>query len=194
VTDPKNLSSRGTVKGYIDIRSPQYSLFYFSRNIFYMLVTGVRDTESYAHRWSSLWLSKGIRSNKQFLIYLVRQSFPWVTHISHLTSLPHPLACDTRVIIYYEPVGITTRTHDWEVLASHLVRNTTECNALKGGMPNPTKCRAFRGMAVLSATNTQTYSPFGVPLGSMPLKSVESGFHFYLDGEFAQQLLLLQQW
>lgn len=50
MTDPKNLSSRGTVKGYIDIRSPQYSLFYFSRNIFYMLVTGVRDTESYAHR------------------------------------------------------------------------------------------------------------------------------------------------
>lgn len=112
---------------------------------------------------------------------------------SHLTSLPHPLAYDTRVIIYYEPVGITTRTHDWEVLASHLVRNTTECSALKGGMPNPTKCRAFRGMEVLSATNTQTYSPFGVPLGSMPLKSVESGFHFYFDGEFAQQLLLLQQ-
>lgn len=72
------------------------------------------------------------------------------------------------------------RTHDWEAVASHLVRNTTECSALKE-MPNPTKCRAFRGTAIPSATNTQSYSLFGVPLGSMPLKSVGSGLNFYLD-------------
>lgn len=150
------------------------------------MVARIRDKENYGPRWPRVCLFPRHQVGRQFEVLHRAPQVPlrhWTAHVSP-PSLS-PLTCDKRVIIPYLPLGSTRGVNAQEVLDSHLVGDTTECEVLKerelltqqNALQSLQRCY-LSPPSLLPVTNAQPCSAFGIPLGNVPLKAVGFGFCF----------------